>query len=71
MPVDVSRVDTNSAMGATVQPGGTAFRTWAPHARNVSVVTGHALSASTCFPGASRWMAFRRELKWRCPQTAS
>ena len=46
MPVDVSRVDTNSAMGATVWPDGTAFRTWALHARNVSVVTGHALSAT-------------------------
>jgi 1,4-alpha-glucan branching enzyme len=46
MLVDVSRVDTNSAMGATVRSDGTAFRTWAPDARNVSVVTGPALSTS-------------------------
>jgi 1,4-alpha-glucan branching enzyme len=46
MPVEVSRVNTNSAMGATVRSDGTAFRTWAPDAHNVSVVTGHALSAS-------------------------
>jgi 1,4-alpha-glucan branching enzyme len=46
MPVDVSRVDTSSAMGATVRSDGTAFRTWAPDARNVSVVTGPALAAS-------------------------
>src|SRR3982074_1602113 len=46
MPVDLTRVNTSSAMGATVQSDGTAFRTWAPHARSVSVVAGSALSAS-------------------------
>ena len=45
MPVDLSRVDTSTAMGATAWSGGTAFRTWAPNARNVSVVAGSALSA--------------------------
>ncbi len=33
-------------MGATAWSDGTAFRTWAPHARNVSVVAGGALSAT-------------------------
>jgi 1,4-alpha-glucan branching enzyme len=46
MPVDLSSVDTGIAMGATVHSDGTAFRTWAPHARNVAVVAGRALSAS-------------------------
>src|SRR3982074_2393471 len=46
MPVDLARVNTSSAMGATVRSDGTAFRTWAPHARSVSVVAGSALSAS-------------------------
>jgi 1,4-alpha-glucan branching enzyme len=46
MPVDVSRVTTASPMGATVSAQGTGFRTWAPHARNVSVVAGSALAAS-------------------------
>ena len=46
MPSDLSRVNKNSAMGATVEPDGTGFRTWAPNARNVSVVTGSALAVS-------------------------
>jgi 1,4-alpha-glucan branching enzyme len=44
MPVDVSRVNTESAMGATVSAHGTGFRTWAPNAKRVSVVTGSALA---------------------------
>ena len=47
MPVDFSRVDTSTAMGASVRSDGTAFRTWAPHAHNVFVITGAALAAST------------------------
>lgn len=46
MPVDLSRVNRDSAMGATVWPDGTGFRTWAPNARSVSVVTGDALAAT-------------------------
>ena len=46
MPIDVSRVTTASPMGATVSAQGTGFRTWAPHAKNVSVVAGSALAAS-------------------------
>src|SRR5258708_27100930 len=46
MPVDLTRVNTSSAMGATVRPDGTSFRTWAPNARNVAVVTGSALAMS-------------------------
>jgi 1,4-alpha-glucan branching enzyme len=46
MPVDLTRVNTSSAMGATARSDGTAFRTWAPNARSVSVVAGSALSAS-------------------------
>ena len=47
MPVDFSRVDTSTAMGASVRSDGTAFRTWAPAARNVFVITGAALAASS------------------------
>jgi 1,4-alpha-glucan branching enzyme len=47
MPVDLSRVNTSSAMGATTSPDGTAFRTWAPNATNVAVVAGSALSATS------------------------
>ena len=46
MPVDASRVNTESAMGATVSAQGTGFRTWAPNAKSVAVVTGSALAAS-------------------------
>jgi 1,4-alpha-glucan branching enzyme len=47
MPVDMSQVTTESAMGATVSAQGTCFRTWAPHAKNVSVIAGRrALAAS-------------------------
>ena len=45
MPVDLSRVNKNTAMGATVRANGTGFRTWAPNARQVYVVTGGALAA--------------------------
>lgn len=54
MPIDFSRVNRNSAMGATVWPDGTAFRTWAPSAYNVSLVTGSALAATA-------------DLSWRPP----
>src|SRR5712672_4349959 len=43
MAVDLSRVNKNSAMGATVRSVGTGFRTWAPNAKTVSVVAGSAL----------------------------
>jgi 1,4-alpha-glucan branching enzyme len=43
MAVDLSRVNKNSAMGATVRSDGTGFRTWAPNAKTVSVVAGSAL----------------------------
>src|SRR5450755_3287596 len=46
MPVDLSRVNKNSAMGATVQADGTGFRTWAPNASNVFVLAGSALAGS-------------------------
>ncbi|HXQ06065.1 MAG TPA: hypothetical protein VN831_15120, partial [Bradyrhizobium sp.] len=45
MPVDLSRVNKNTAMGATVRANGTGFRTWAPNAKQVYVVTGSALAA--------------------------
>jgi 1,4-alpha-glucan branching enzyme len=51
MPVDLNRVNRSSAMGATVWPDGTGFRTWAPNAKAVSVVAGSALGAS----GNSSW----------------
>lgn len=44
MAVDLSRVNKNSAMGATVRSDGTGFRTWAPNAKTVSVVAGSALA---------------------------
>src|ERR1700722_12152114 len=53
MPVDISRVTTQSAMGATVSAQGTGFRTWAPHAKKVSVVAG------------SRALAASRDPSWR------
>jgi 1,4-alpha-glucan branching enzyme len=46
MAVDFYRVNRNSAIGATVWPDGTDFRTWAPHASMVSVVAGSALAGS-------------------------
>jgi len=46
MAVDLSRVNKNSAMGATVRFDGTGFRTWAPNAKTVSVVAGNALAVS-------------------------
>ncbi len=50
MVVDHSRVDRTSAMGATVWPDGTGFRTWAPNARAVSLVAGAGLSAAAQDP---------------------
>ena len=50
MAVDHSRVDRTSAMGATVGPDGTGFRTWAPNARAVSLVAGARLSAAAQDP---------------------
>ena len=44
MAVDLSRVNKNSAMGATVRSDGTGFRTWAPNTKTVSVVAGSALA---------------------------
>src|SRR5260221_10959898 len=46
MPVDLTRVNRSSAMGATVWPDGTGFRTWAPNAKRVSVLAGGAPVAS-------------------------
>ena len=46
MPVDLSRVNINSAMGATVRADGTGFRTWAPNARNVFLLAASALAGS-------------------------
>jgi 1,4-alpha-glucan branching enzyme len=45
MAVDHTRVDKHSPMGANAGPGGTGFRTWAPHARAVWVVAGERLTA--------------------------
>jgi hypothetical protein len=45
MAVDQSRVDRTSAMGATTWPDGVGFRTWAPNANSVAVVTGVSLAA--------------------------
>ena len=39
-------IDQTSPMGATVMPGGVGFRTWAPNAHTVSVVTGDRLAAA-------------------------
>src|SRR6202023_1583339 len=52
MPVDLSRVNKNTAMGATVRANGTGFRTWAPNARQGYVVTGGA-------PGAHHQASWR------------
>jgi 1,4-alpha-glucan branching enzyme len=46
MAMDLKRIDQSSAMGATVSPDGTGFRTWAPNATAVFVVTGDRLMAS-------------------------
>src|SRR5271165_2143108 len=40
------RVDRTSAMGATVFPDGSGFRTWAPNATAVHVVAGARLTAA-------------------------
>jgi 1,4-alpha-glucan branching enzyme len=39
-------VDSATPMGATLVPGGATFRTWAPRARNVYLLTGDALAAA-------------------------
>jgi 1,4-alpha-glucan branching enzyme len=46
MAVDQSRIDQTSAMGATIWPDGTGFRTWAPNARSVAVLAGVELTAA-------------------------
>jgi len=52
MAVDQSKTDRSSAMGATMLPGGTSFRTWAPNARGVFVVAGDRLTAAQAAPPA-------------------
>ena len=46
MAVDRTRIDRTSAMGATVWPDGAGFRTWAPNATAVYVVTGARLTSA-------------------------
>ena len=46
MAVEHNRSDRTSAMGATTKPDGVGFRTWAPNAHAVFVVTGPRLAAS-------------------------
>jgi 1,4-alpha-glucan branching enzyme len=46
MSIRFQRVDRATPMGATLVPGGATFRTWAPRARNVYLLTGDALSQS-------------------------
>src|SRR5580698_8372623 len=46
MAVDQGRINTASAMGATLLPGGAGFRTWAPNALTVSLVAGDRLEAA-------------------------
>jgi 1,4-alpha-glucan branching enzyme len=46
MAVDQTRVDRTSAIGATITPDGTGFRTWAPDASSVAVVAGARLTAA-------------------------
>jgi 1,4-alpha-glucan branching enzyme len=38
--------DSGTPLGATLVPGGATFRTWAPSARRVFVLTGNALAAA-------------------------
>ncbi len=44
MAVDFRFVDRATSMGANLTAGGATFRTWAPRARNVFLITGDALS---------------------------
>jgi 1,4-alpha-glucan branching enzyme len=67
MAVDFSRVNRNSAMGATVWPDGTAFRTWAPTAERVYVVTGNALAETnnpSWHPGPEYALASLGDATW-------
>ena len=52
MSVQFQFVNPATPMGATVIGGGTTFRTWAPRAKNVYLLTGNALAGST----AAGWM---------------
>jgi 1,4-alpha-glucan branching enzyme len=57
MNVQSQVVDRTTPMGANLVPGGATFRTWAPRARNVYLVSGDALNGSatpgwTPSPGA-------------------
>jgi 1,4-alpha-glucan branching enzyme len=54
MAVDLSRVNENSAMGATVRSDGTGFRTWAPNAKTVSVVGVSCDAQAVLAPGCGR-----------------
>ena len=47
MNVQFESVGRATPMGANLVPGGATFRTWAPRARNVYLVTGDALSQSS------------------------
>ncbi len=46
MSVQFELVDSATPMGANLIPGGATFRTWAPRARNVYLLTGEALALS-------------------------
>lgn len=46
MSVQFQFVDRNTPMGANLAQGGAVFRTWAPRARNVYLLTGDALRLS-------------------------
>jgi 1,4-alpha-glucan branching enzyme len=46
MTVQIQLVDRATPMGANLVGGGATFRTWAPRARDVFLMTGDALSLS-------------------------
>ena len=50
MAVQFQLIDHATPMGANLVAGGASFRTWAPRARNVYLVTGDALKLSAA-PG--------------------
>ena len=50
MGVEFQFVDRSTAMGATLVAGGATFRTWAPRAKSVYVLTGDALARAAA-PG--------------------
>ncbi len=50
MAVQGQGIDRATPMGATLVSGGTTFRTWAPNARDVFVLTGAAALAPTEIP---------------------